>query len=80
MHEDTLARVDLFSSLDKKELQALARSCQERKYSAGSFVLLLKVVNSQAYGPDVVELVGDVTRAAQTPAPTPAPRTSHRAS
>ena len=36
MHEDTLARVDLFSSLDKKELQALARSCQERKYSAGT--------------------------------------------
>ena len=36
MHEDTLARVDFFSSLDKKELQALARSCQERKYSAGT--------------------------------------------
>ena len=36
MHEDTLARVDLFSSLDKKELQALSKSCQERKYSAGS--------------------------------------------
>ncbi|ROQ60205.1 hypothetical protein EDD93_7638 [Streptomyces sp. 840.1] len=35
------------------------------------------VVNSQAYGPDVVELVGDVTRAVQAPAP--APRTSHRA-
>jgi hypothetical protein len=51
-----------------------------RKYGAGSFVLLLKVVNSQAYGPDVVELVGDVTRTAQAPAPTPAPRTSHRAS
>jgi hypothetical protein len=31
----------------------------------------LKVVNSQAYGPDVVELVADVTRAAST-APTPA--------
>ena len=39
MHEDTLARVDLFSSLDKKELQALARSCQERKYSAGSTII-----------------------------------------
>lgn len=51
-----------------------------RKYGTGSFVLLLKVVNSQAYGPDVVELVGDVTRAAHTPAPVPAPRTSHRAS
>ncbi|MFF8828212.1 hypothetical protein [Streptomyces sp. NPDC015131] len=40
----------------------------------GSFVLLLKVVNSQAYGPDVVELVADVTRQARTaPAPAPAP-------
>lgn len=59
-----------------------------RKYGNKSFVLLLKVVNSQAYGPDVVELVADVTRAAQTspPAPaaaaatTPAPRNSHRSS
>ncbi|MFE6158676.1 hypothetical protein ACFQ7F_07130 [Streptomyces sp. NPDC056486] len=51
-----------------------------RKHGANTFVLLLKVVNSQAYGPDVVELVGDVTRAAQAPAPaiTP-PRASHRA-
>ncbi|MEU8974872.1 hypothetical protein BIV25_15235 [Streptomyces sp. MUSC 14] len=40
-----------------------------RKYGTGSFVLLLKVLNSQAYGPDVVELVADVTRAARTPAP-----------
>jgi len=39
MHEDTLARVDLFSSLDKKELQALSKSCQERKYSAGSTLI-----------------------------------------
>ncbi|MCH0573267.1 hypothetical protein I3F60_29190 [Streptomyces sp. MUM 136J] len=52
-----------------------------RKYGSGSFVLLLKVVNSQAYGPDVVELVADVTRAARTPLPAPeAQRTSHRAS
>lgn len=36
MHEDALARVDLFSSLDRKDLQMLARSCQERMYSAGS--------------------------------------------
>src|SRR5258708_25722124 len=36
MYEDTLARVDLFSNLDKKELQALSSSCQERKYSAGT--------------------------------------------
>ncbi|MEU0006714.1 hypothetical protein ABZ079_21165 [Streptomyces sp. NPDC006314] len=43
-----------------------------RKYGGGPFVLLLKVVNSEAYGPDVVELVADVTRAAQTPLPEPA--------
>jgi hypothetical protein len=49
-----------------------------RKYGGGSFVLLLKVVNSQAYGPDVAELVADVTRAAQAPLPVPAP-SSHRA-
>ncbi|MEU0331798.1 hypothetical protein [Streptomyces sp. NPDC006193] len=40
-----------------------------RRYGSGSFVLLLKVVNSEAYGPDVVELVADVTRAARTPVP-----------
>ncbi len=52
-----------------------------RKHGNNSFVLLLEVVNSQAYGPDVVELVGDVTRAATSPLPTPAqaPRNSHRA-
>ncbi|MFE1551002.1 hypothetical protein [Streptomyces sp. NPDC058718] len=39
----------------------------------GSFALLLKVVNSRAYGPDVVEVVADVTRAARTaPAVEPA--------
>jgi hypothetical protein len=38
-----------------------------RKYGAhGTFCLLLKVVNSQAYGPDVVELIADVTKAATT--------------
>ncbi|MEU2616755.1 hypothetical protein ABZ642_01110 [Streptomyces sp. NPDC007157] len=54
-----------------------------RKHGNNTFVLLLKVVNSQAYGPDVVELVSDVTRAAQAPLP-PAEaettRSSHRAS
>jgi hypothetical protein len=61
----------------------LARNHEQliRKHGTSSFVLLLKVVNSQAYGPDVVELVADVTRTAQTPLPaTPAPRSSHRAS
>ncbi|MFE1289268.1 hypothetical protein [Streptomyces sp. NPDC058751] len=42
-----------------------------RKHGGNSFVLLLKVVNSQAYGPDVVEVVADVTRAAQAPLPEP---------
>ncbi|GAA0630678.1 hypothetical protein GCM10009535_02580 [Streptomyces thermocarboxydovorans] len=50
-----------------------------RKYGARSFVLLLKVVNSQAYGPDVVELVGDVTKAAQTPLPAPAAQKAQKA-
>lgn len=36
MHEDTLAQVALFSNLNKKDLQILARSCQERKYPAGT--------------------------------------------
>ncbi len=52
-----------------------------RKHGNAPFVLLLKVVNSRAYGPDMVELVGDVTRAATSPLPAPpAPRNSHRAS
>ncbi|MFI5880249.1 hypothetical protein [Streptomyces sp. NPDC051554] len=60
----------------------LARNHEKlaRKHGGNTFVLLLKVVNSQAYGPDVVELVADVTRAAETPLPAPAPRSSHRAS
>ncbi|MGW1721873.1 hypothetical protein ACWCQK_02925 [Streptomyces sp. NPDC002306] len=44
-----------------------------RKHGNASFALLLKVVNSQAYGPDVVELVADVTRAAQAPLPAAEP-------
>ncbi|WP_438290825.1 hypothetical protein [Streptomyces sp. HUAS TT7] len=57
----------------------LARNSERlaRKHGNNSFCLLLKVVNSHAYGPDVVELVADVTRAAQEPAPVI--RTSHRA-
>ncbi|MCK1797206.1 hypothetical protein MTQ01_14485 [Streptomyces sp. XM4193] len=38
----------------------------------GTFCLLLKVVNSHAYGPDVVELVADVTRPACAAPRTPA--------
>ncbi|MQY14592.1 hypothetical protein SRB5_47600 [Streptomyces sp. RB5] len=40
-----------------------------RKYGNSTFVLLLKVVNSQSYGADVVELVADVTKAAKSPSP-----------
>ncbi|NBE53259.1 hypothetical protein [Streptomyces boluensis] len=40
-----------------------------RKYGDASFCLVLKVINPDAYGPDVVELTADVTRAALTPAP-----------
>ncbi|GAC1644985.1 MAG: hypothetical protein NVS4B12_10610 [Ktedonobacteraceae bacterium] len=36
MNEETLAHVELFSSLNKKELQTLAKSSQERTYSAGT--------------------------------------------
>ena len=36
MHEDTLAHVELFAGLEKKDLQLLAGSCRERTYSAGS--------------------------------------------
>jgi CRP/FNR family transcriptional regulator, cyclic AMP receptor protein len=38
VNEDTLARVDLFSTLTKKELQTLAKSSQERSYSAGKTI------------------------------------------
>ena len=36
MNEDTLAKVNLFSTLNKKELQALANSSQERSFKAGT--------------------------------------------
>ncbi|MFF3286218.1 hypothetical protein [Streptomyces sp. NPDC003023] len=48
-----------------------------RKHGDSSFCLLLKVVNSAAYGPDVVELVADVTRPARSAVP--ATRAAHRA-
>lgn len=50
-----------------------------RTYGGGPFVLLLKVVNSRAYGPDVVEFVADVTGVATRPPSAPASGTSHRA-
>ncbi|MEU9159702.1 hypothetical protein AB0D29_05355 [Streptomyces sp. NPDC048424] len=40
-----------------------------RKYGNGSFCLMLKVINSDAYGPDVTELLADVTGPARTPEP-----------
>ncbi|MFF5706082.1 hypothetical protein ACFY7H_26915 [Streptomyces sp. NPDC012794] len=48
----------------------LARNHRQlaRDYRGKSFCLMLKVVNSNAYGPDVTELVADVTVAARTPA------------
>lgn len=39
MNEDTLAHVDLFSGLDKKELRHIGNSCQERKFLAGSVLM-----------------------------------------
>ncbi|MCF3960082.1 hypothetical protein [Streptomyces fuscigenes] len=51
----------------------------QRKHGDGPFCLLLKVVNSQAYGPDVAEFVADVTKAAREPAPAGTQRPSHRA-
>ncbi len=35
-NEDTLAQVELFATLEKRELQLLAGSCQERSYPAGA--------------------------------------------
>ena len=35
MHEDALARVDLFSSLRWKELTEVAKCCRVAKYSPG---------------------------------------------
>lgn len=39
MHEDALARVDLLSTLNQKELQTLAKNCQERSYSSGTTII-----------------------------------------
>ncbi|MFD9792285.1 hypothetical protein ACFWXK_15190 [Streptomyces sp. NPDC059070] len=55
----------------------LARNHEKlaRKHGDGTFCLLLKVVNSLAYGPDVVEVVADVTRAALAAPTAPAAAT-----
>jgi CRP-like cAMP-binding protein len=39
MHEDTLAHVNLFVGLDKKELHHVASSCQERTFPSGSVLM-----------------------------------------
>jgi CRP/FNR family transcriptional regulator len=39
MYEDALARVDIFSSLPKKDLKDLATYCGERTFSPGSVML-----------------------------------------
>jgi hypothetical protein len=38
--EETLAHIDLFSTLTKKELQTLAMSAQERSFSAGTTIIV----------------------------------------
>jgi CRP/FNR family transcriptional regulator, cyclic AMP receptor protein len=39
MYEDVLRRVEIFNSLDKKELETLGRECRERSYSAGTTLI-----------------------------------------
>lgn len=39
MNEETLKQVPLFAGLNKKELQTLMRSCQERKYAPGTTII-----------------------------------------
>ena len=39
MYEDTLARVELFSGLSKKDLKEVAKSCREGNYSPGSVLI-----------------------------------------
>ncbi|WP_314174406.1 hypothetical protein [Streptomyces winkii] len=73
---DTSRPVFLFCGQRAVTNQAAARYLARhharlmRKYGTnGNFCVLLRVVNSQAYGADVVELVADVTRAASAPPP-----------
>jgi CRP/FNR family cyclic AMP-dependent transcriptional regulator len=39
MYENTLAQVELFSGLDKKELQDLGRECREKSFNAGATII-----------------------------------------
>lgn len=55
-------------------LVANQRLLMGRHGAHGSFALMLRVVNPVKYGPDVVELVADVTAAATAPPTAPAPR------
>ncbi|WP_354640904.1 hypothetical protein [Kitasatospora camelliae] len=48
-------------------LVANHRALAHRYGRTGTFVLVLKVINSEAYGPDVVELAADVTAKATAP-------------
>ena len=38
MSEEVLSQVDLFATLDRKELQILSKTCQEKSYAAGSVI------------------------------------------
>lgn len=56
-----------------RHLVANHRKLARRHTEGGSFVLVLKIVNPRAYGPDVVELAADVTtEALRRSAPGPA--------
>ena len=39
MNEETLKQVPLFADLNKKELQTLVKSCQERTYKPGATII-----------------------------------------
>lgn len=38
MHEDVISQVGIFSTLDKRDVQLIAKSCQERSYPAGAML------------------------------------------
>ena len=69
LSEDILAHVDLFSTLNKKELQTLAKSCHERSYAAGSTLFSQGDVGSGLYivksGKVRILLATDPDRAAE---------------